>query len=293
MKNRKYLWFSLVLMLGFSSCEQDALVDPPEFKKQPVFMCLMTPKANVIQASAAYTKPYYGVQTEEIDFIENAILVLRDNESSNMAGDTFKYTQKGEYILAPKNVVIREKATYTLTAYLPNGQEFFAQSTTPPSADISKLEVTYVKVGNTQKDEWGYESNPFTVQFAYEGSDDERFYISPQFEGYAKNKTGDEIATNIFFSEEILPFKRNQVTEFLSRSFFYSGFGYEGPWSLDSFSGSVYTMDKAYRDFYLSQYQDDVTPFTEPTMFKSNFSEGALGVFGCYDYDRGTLVYPK
>jgi hypothetical protein len=51
-------------------------------------------------------------------------------------------------------------------------------------------------------------------------------------------------------------------------------------------------MDKAYRDFYKMQMlQDEENPFSEPVLFSNNFSEGALGVFGCYDFVQGTFEY--
>jgi len=279
------------LILFLHACEQDALVEPPEFVKQPVFMCLMTPQSNQITASAAFTKPYYGLQTEEVDYIENAVMVIKDNQSQEV--DTFTYTREGEYILFPKNISLKEKNKYTLTVYMPDGKQHFAQATVPPKPDFDKLSISYLNLSSSVVDDWGYEQNPYTIELEYDAKEADRYFVSTRFDGFVYNASGDVIETSIYFSEDVQAMNPNKVSSFVSRSYFYSGFGYEGPWSLDSFSGAIYTMDKAYRDFYTSQYQEEGSPFNEPTMFKSNFSEGALGVFGCYDYRQGSITYPK
>ena len=283
------LFSSLILLLH--ACEQDALVDPPEYVKRPVFMCLMTPQSNVIKASAAFTKPYYGIQTDSVDYIENAVFVIKDHQSQKV--DTFTYTREGEYILFPKNISLKEKNKYTLTVHMPDGKQFFAEATVPPKPDFTKLSISYLNLSSTVVDEWGYEQNPYTLELEYDAKEQDAYFVSTRLNGFVYNAKGDIIETAINFSEDIQPMSPNKASSFVSRSYFYSGFGYEGPWSLDSFSGAIYTMDKAYKDFYTSQYQDIGTPFNEPTIFKSNFSEGALGVFGCYDYRQGSITYSK
>ena len=283
------LFSSLILLLH--ACEQDALVDPPEYVKRPVFMCLMTPQSNVIKASAAFTKPYYGIQTDSVDYIENAVFVIKDHQSQKV--DTFTYTREGEYILFPKNISLKEKNKYTLTVHMPDGKQFFAEATVPPKPDFTKLSISYLNLSSTVVDEWGYEQNPYTLELEYDAKEQDAYFVSTRLNGFVYNAKGDIIETAINFSEDVQAMNPNKASSFVSRSYFYSGFGYEGPWSLDSFSGAIYTMDKAYKDFYTSQYQDIGTPFNEPTIFKSNFSEGALGVFGCYDYRQGSITYPK
>ena len=59
-KFNPYFFLVVCVTLLLGSCEQDALVDPPPFEKKPAIMCLMTPQSNYIEASVAYTKPYYG-----------------------------------------------------------------------------------------------------------------------------------------------------------------------------------------------------------------------------------------
>ena len=67
-----------VTSLFFASCEQDALVDPPTFQKKPAIMCLMTPQSNIIEASLVYTKPYYGLQKDENEYISDALIVITE-----------------------------------------------------------------------------------------------------------------------------------------------------------------------------------------------------------------------
>ena len=52
-------------------------------------------------------------------------------------------------------------------------------------------------------------------------------------------------------------------------------------------------MDKAYAEFYKTQefYGSDPSPFSEPLILSSNFSEGAIGVFGSYDFEKGPIFH--
>lgn len=276
------------------SCEQDALVDPPTFQKKPAIMCLMTPQSNVIEASLVYTKPYYGLQKDENETISDALVII--TEEATGAADTMVNYAPGLYSLTIGRIVLKEKQWYKMVVRLADGKEFSARSQVPPKANSSKFKIESVKMGKAYEDinngGWGpYILNPFSVAFLYDlGSPD--FYVSPQLEGTAKNAIGEEISVQIEFADDILSGEWNKPTRFFTQSEFYSGFGIEGPFTLNSFYGAVYTMDRAYRDFYKMQMlQDEENPFSEPVLFSNNFSEGALGVFGSYDYVQGTFVY--
>ena len=129
------------------------------------------------------------------------------------------------------------------------------------------------------------------IEFSYDLNDDD-FYVSPQLEGSAKNTLGEEISIRISFADEILQGENNKKTSFITQSEFYSGFGIDGPFTINDFFGAVYTMDKAYRDYYKMQMlQDADNPFSEPVMFTNSFSGGAIGVFGSYDFVQGQFKY--
>ena len=281
----------VAISVFFVGCEQDAEVDPPKFVKKPVITCLMTPKSNFVEAKLNYTKPYYGVPDNTIEHIADATLVLEDLNVGTK--DTFGHTGLGLYQLLLKNVSLVPLHKYELRVYMKNGQVHKAQSTIPPLADFSNLSVNFATLGKPyeETDPWGgptYTLNPVTIEFAYKGLN-EGFYVSPQLEGAAQNVLGQESQFELYFNEEMQEGEGNKPLVFFKRTNFYSGFGLNGPFKLTELRGAIYTMDKAYRDLYLVQWQDDENPFQEPILYNSNFSEGAIGVFGSYDFTTGSV----
>lgn len=280
------------LTLALSSCEQDAEVDPPKFVKKPVITCLMTPKSNFVEAKLNYTRPYYGDQTNTtIEHITDAVLVLEDLNLGTK--DTFSHTGLGLYQLLLKNVMLISNHKYELRVIMKDGQVHKAQSTVPPPADFANLTVNYATQGKEyeETDPWGgptYTVHPVTIEFNYKGLD-QGFYVSPQLEGAAKNLLGQETQFELYFNEETQEGMGSKPIVFFNRTYFYSGFGLNGPFKLSELRGTIYTMDKAYRDLYLVQWQDDENPFQEPILYNSNFSEGAIGVFGSYDFSTGSV----
>lgn len=295
MKSRLNLLLYITLgALFMVSCEQDALVDPPPFVKKPAIMCLMTPQSDVIEASLVYTKPYYGLQKDEMEYISDALVTITE-ESSGII-DTMTNYAPGMYSLSIGRIILKEKNWYKMRVVLSDGKEFSARSRVPPKATVDNFKIASVKMGKPYEDlsggGWGsYILNPFAIELLYDLGDPD-FYVSPQLEGKAKNAIGEEIEVRISFAEEILPGETNKSTSFFTQSEFYSGFGIEGPFNINTFFGAIYTMDEAYRNYYrmqMLQYEDD--PFSEPVLFSNNFSDGALGVFGTYDFVQGTFEY--
>ncbi len=281
-------------ILLFMGCEQDANVDPPPFVKRPFIMCLMTMQSPEIKASVAYTKPYYGEIKDDFEWEENAVLVLRDIAAQ--VEDTFVSLSGGQYSLYPVKVKLKEENTYRLTVYLPDGTVHSAESTIPPKANIDNLKATFLELGTPYEESgsssggsWNYYLNPLTVELTYSNIK-AGYYVSPRVEARPYNDSGDNMQIEIYFDEPIKLSENNSV-KFLNRSEFYS-FNPKAPFKINEFYGSVYTMDKAYRNFYITQFQEDGNPFQEPTIFLSNFTKGALGVFGSYDFNQGTVKYP-
>ena len=284
----------LFLLLNFTSCEQDAEVDPPVFEKKPVIMCLITPQSNFIQAELSYTRPYYGEQTYDRDFIDDALVVIKNMTTGDM--DTLKYLINGNfpygnYEVFPKNLQVINDTKYELLVRLSNGETFTATTTTPPKADLNKLKITYFDLQESREDEWGEQVNDYSLEFTYEGLK-EGFFVSPQMYGVFNDKNGQEYEIEAFFKEPMLSADASGNVKFFTRDYFYSGWGIDPPFTIEKYKGAVYTMDKSYRDFYNVRFQDDGNPFAEPVLFLSNFSEGALGVFGSYDFDKGEVLIP-
>jgi len=288
----KYIVQHLVIILsvlGIASCEQEAEVAPPVFEKKPVIMCLITPQSNFIQADLSYTRPYYGEQTYDKDFIDNALVIIKNVGTGDM--DTLKHLFNGNYEVFPKNVQVSNDTKYELLVRLTNGETFTATTTTPPKADLNKLKITYFDLQDSREDEWGEQVNDYSLEFTYEGLK-EGFFVSPQMYGVFNDKNGQEYEIEAFFKEPMLSADASGNVKFFIRDYFYSGWGIEPPFTIEKYKGAVYTMDKPYRDFYNVRFQDDGNPFAEPVLFLSNLSEGALGVFGSYDFDQGEVLIP-
>jgi hypothetical protein len=295
MKSRFNLFIYISLgALFMVSCEQDALVDPPAFEKKPAIMCLMSPQSSMIEASLVYTKPYYGLQKDENEYISDALIVITE-EATGVVDTMYNYAP-GMYAMNIGRITLKEKNWYQMVVRLSDGKSFSARSQVPPKADLNKFKIASVKMGKPYEDlnngGWGpYIVNPYAVEFLYDLGDAD-FYVSPQLEAAAKNADGEQIDVRISFVDDILRGETNKSTSFSTQSEFYSGFGIEGPFTINTFSGAVYTMDKAYRDYYRMQMlQDEDNPFSEPVLFPNNFSGGALGVFGTYDFAQGTFEY--
>ncbi|MCL9980688.1 MAG: DUF4249 domain-containing protein [Bacteroidia bacterium] len=286
-----FLWVFVGLL---TSCERDAEVDPPKFERKPVIMCLMTPQMPYAEVQITYTKPYYGKRKwdDTAETVKGCAVVMTD--LSGKISDTFYSTGSGLYRLDFNRIVLVPKLTYELSVTMPDGKVFKAQSTVPPRADFTKARISYFEMREPEDQGgmgWDYTTIPYTLEFEYKGLD-ERFYVSPQLEASFLDSAKNYFPVELYFQEIM---KQGNNTDFmpkmLTRSSFYAGWGNEPPFTLQQFEGAIYTMDKAYRNYYLSQFQYDATPFNEPTLFMSNFSEGSLGVFGCYDFAEGTLKY--
>jgi len=288
----KYIVQQLIIILtvlSFASCEQEAAVDPPVFEKKPVIMCLITPQSNFIQADLSYTRPYYGERTYDKDFIDNALVIIKNMGTGDM--DTLKHLFNGNYEVLPKNLQVLNDTKYELLVRLTNGETFTATTITPPKAELNKLKITYFDLQDSREDEWGEQVNDYSLEFTYEGLK-EGFFVSPQMYGVFNDKNGQEYEIEAFFKEPMLSADASGNAKFFIRDYFYSGWGIDPPFTIEKYKGAVYTMDKPYRDFYNVRFQDDGNPFAEPVLFLSNLSEGALGVFGSYDFDQGEVLIP-
>jgi len=257
-------------------------------------MCLMTPQSPFVEASVSYTKPYFGIVKDEPEFITDALLILTDVEQN--IRDTFIHNQEGMYQLILKKFSLKEFRIYTLEVILKSGQSYRATAQVPPKPDFNKFHIDNVAFGKPYLDlnggGWGqFYINPFVVEFSYDLKE-KGFYVSPHLEGMATSTIGTQIPTRISFADEIQPFNTQKRVRFFTQSELYSD--QEADYSMEVFTGAIYTMDKAYRDFYIMQQKQEAdNPFSEPVMFTNNFSSGALGVFGCYDFITGTAIYKK
>ena len=249
-----FLWFFVGLL---TSCERDAEVEPPKFERKPVIMCLMTPQMPYAEVQVTYTKPYYGKRKwdDTAETVNGCIIVMTD--LSSKVSDTFFSTGSGTYQLNFGKINLTSKNSYELSVKLPDGKIFKAQSTVPPRADFTKARISYFEMREPEDQGgmgWEYTTIPYTMEFEYKGLDD-RFYVSPQLEGSFLDSAKNYFPVEMYFQEVMKQGNSDFTVKMLTRSSFYAGWGNEPPFTLQQFEGAIYTMDKPYRDYYLSQFQ--------------------------------------
>lgn len=175
----------------------------------------------------------------------------------------------------------------------------------PPKLDLSLVKFTYMKVGSPVIDSNGrgpggpggtYERNPFTIEYYYNGNLSKDFFINPQFEAEMINSNGQTIPVEIMGrgNNDFYQGNAENSIHIYSNRDFNSGFGINGPFEVNSIAGTLYSVDLPYKNFYVSQgnanYADNM--FNEPMMMISNWSKGAIGFFGSYNFVYGE-VYRK
>lgn len=296
--------FSLICLLAvFTGCETDTDVEPPKFVKKPSINCFLCPEDQNIYAELCYTSPYFGVLAETEDYILDAQVKLYDLTEPDSAV-MYLSGAYGVYKTTQNDILIKENHEYQLVVTTSDGKVHRAISTVPPKLDISKLKFTYIKVGtptldSNQRGPGGpggtYERNPFAIEYYYNGALGKDFYINPQFEAEMINGSNQTIPVELMGrgnSDFYQGNAENSIRVYSNREF-NSGFGIFGPFEVNSISGTLYSVDLPYRNFYISQGNANYTDmFSEPLMMISNWTKGAIGFFGSYNYVTGE-VYRK
>jgi len=305
-KNVFFRTLFILFVIGFVSCEQDTNVEPPKYIKKPNINCFLCPESSDIFAELKFTKPYFGVQTNGDEYILDAhvsLIDLTDPDTSEL----ILQNGSGIYKTTQTEIKIVENHHYLLVVKLSTGKVYYAESIVPPKLDMSKFYVSYLKVGTPILDSSGrgpggpggpgvvYERNPFTLEYYYTGYLNKKFYINPQFEAVMENSNGQFLPVEIVSrgDNEFYGVNSEGKIRVYSNRDFNSGFGLNGPWNVNEISGYVYTVDESYKNFYVSQNNDLSDGFfSEPTIMISNWSEGAIGFFGSYNFVSG-VIYKK
>ena len=279
------------------SCENNAIVEPPPFVKKPVITCLISPKSEFILANLSYTQPYWGnTNNNQVEFILDAKVIIYDltmgvSAKLDLDGNT------GIYKSDTNTVHIMSMHDYKLEVQLANGKVYTAISTVPPRPEIGKLKLIDHLFGAGEftyfdnSTGFNYYNTPISMKLQYTGNLGKNFYLSLQLIDEIENGTGEFL--DMQFSQpldkEFIQGNSGNNLEIYMRTEFNF---FNNPFLLKSVSGSIYTMDKAYSEFYKTQDffgGQEPNPFNEPIIPPSNFTEGAIGVFGSYDFETGVF----
>ena len=304
MKVKFTLFLSILAAVFFVGCETDSVVEPPPYEKKPVIMSFITPKSNEISAQLSYTKPYFGKQTYDFEYITDASVYVVDLSNNDSLELRLTDPNTGIYTVLNTKFSLNAGKSFRMIVHLANGKTFTANTTIPPSPDMAKLKATYMSIGkptietNGGGPGFGFETNPFLLNLEYRGALGAKFYFSPQLVATMVNDSlqfpYDSLDVEISFkiNDEILKGNTENLVKINYNRSFESGFNIPGPFKVKSIWGALYTMDKPYRDFYMNQLNNNGNggnPFSEPSILISNFSEGALGIFGSYDFEKGVI----
>lgn len=309
MKSKVILFLNIFIAVFFAGCETDSEVAPPPYEKKPVIMSIITPQSKEISAQLSYTKPYFGKQTYDFEYIVDATVYVVDISSNDSLELRLTDPMSGIYTVTNNKFILSAGKTIKMIVQLANGKSYHAFTTIPPSPDISKLRATYMSIGapSLETSKGGrrnpppglvYEINPFLLNLEYTGNLGQDFYFSPQLVATMVNDSlqfpYDSLDVEIAFkrNDEILKGNQENVVKMYYNRSFNSGFNIPGPFKVKSIWGSLYTMDKPYKDYYMNQLnnmRNGNSPFSEPSILISNFSEGAIGIFGSYDFTTGVI----
>jgi hypothetical protein len=288
------LFFAVILIY---SCENSATVEPPPFEKKPVITCLISPKSEFILANLSYTQPYWGNNNNnQFEYILDAKVTIYDltegiSTKLELDGNT------GIYKSDTNTVHIVAMHNYKLEVQLANGKIYTANSTVPPKPEIGKLKLIDHLIGASEfiyfdnSTGFNYFITPISMKLQYAGILGKNFYLSLQLIDSIQNGTGEFLDMQFSQSvdKEIIQGNTyNNLEIYMRREFNF----FNNPFSLKSVFGAIYTMDKAYAEFYKTQDffgGNEPNPFNEPIIPPTNFSVGAIGVFGSYDFETGVF----
>ncbi len=295
------LYFVLFYATG---CEMETNVEPPKFVKKPSINCFLCPEDQNIYAELCYTSPYFGVQSNVDDYILDANVKLYDLTEADSA-ILILSSASGVYKTTQNDIKIKENHVYELVVITSDGNVYKAQSTVPPKLDLSQIKFTYMRVGAPILDSndvgpggpgGTYERNPFAIEYYYKGSLGKDFFINPQFGAEMINANGQTIPIEIIGNGTADFYKgnvENSIRVYSNRDFI-SGFGVYGTFEINAISGTLFSVDLPYKNYYISQDNANYanSMFNEPLMMITNWSKGAIGFFGSYNFVSGE-VYRK
>lgn len=293
---RKYviLWILGILCVTTTGCyDQDASVDLPTYNKRTAITCYLSPKDPNITIELGYTVPYFGKQENEIPRIGDATVTLFDFTVGKSVKVPFDSSIMLYRIGAFALPIVNEHE-YQLEIILKDGQSFTAKTTVPPEVKKSDLQIGQYRVGKLEVNNWGGQTVNVGVELK-SGKTLNGFYYAPRFQLVLEDGLGDFYGTELFFPKEGIAEGKTADTLryfFNDQIFIYGGMGggtAVDPLILHEASGAFWVMDEAYKERYLRDNQITDNPFAEPVLLYSNWSNGAVGALGSYDWVEAVL----
>ena len=174
---------------------------------------------------------------------------------------------------------------------------FLNQHEIPPKLGPVDLQLGKFSVGKLEQNQQFGQQVSVNVELKT-GNTQKGFYYSPQFDIVLEDGNGDFYGNTMFFrGSGVEEGVGNDTLRFLyqDRMWLQGGGGMGGgtavdPMKFNSANGTFWVFDKGYAESYNKFFEDTGNPFAEPILLYSNWSNGAVGTLGSFDWVEMTIT---
>lgn len=288
---------ALISLLGLGSCiEKDAKIPPPEYSKRTSIICYLSPRNANVSVQLGFTVPYFGVQSDSISYYSDAKVTVSDLTAGTSVILPFNRVDF-VYRVGKNKMPILNDHQYRVDVVLADGRSYSATTQIPPKLGPTDLQLGKFSVGKLEQNQQFGQQVSVNVELKT-GNTRKGFYYSPQFDIVLEDGQGDFYGNTMYF-------KGSGVEEGIGSDtlrFFYQermwlqgGGGMGGgsaidPMKFNGAEGTFWVFDKGYAESYNKFFEDTGNPFAEPILLYSNWSNGAVGTLGSFDWEEMTIT---
>lgn len=287
-KMKIVMGYLLAMGLLLQGCyEQSAQVDLPTYNKRTAIKCYLSPKDPNITVELTFTLPYFGPQSQQIPRVGDAKVELSDVNTGKSVVLPFDSSVMLYRVKAFALPIVNEHE-YRLDVTMKDGTLHSSKTTIPKALKEEDLKLGSFNIGKLQDTDFGGQEISINLELLSANSRTGYFY-SPQFDLVMEDRNGDFYGNTMYFSGMgIEEGKTNDTLRYLynDRIFIQSPMGglAADPMILKEVVGTYWVMDQGYKENYLREMSISDNPFAEPVLVYSNWSNGAIGAFGSYDW---------
>jgi len=298
-RNRRgfLLPMAIAFVFGLGSCiEKDAKIPPPEYSKRTAIICYLSPQNANVSVQLGYTVPYFGIQNDTIAYYSDAKVTVSDLTAGTSVVLPFNSVDF-VYRVGKKKMPILNDHQYRVDVVLADGRSYTSTTQIPPKLGPVDLQLGKFSVGKLEQNQQFGQQVSVNVELKT-GNTQKGFYYSPQFDIVLEDGNGDFYGNTMFFrGSGVEEGVGNDTLRFLyqDRMWLQGGGGMGGgtavdPMKFNSANGTFWVFDKGYAESYNKFFEDTGNPFAEPILLYSNWSNGAVGTLGSFDWVEMTIT---
>jgi hypothetical protein len=291
------LVWSVISLLGLGSCiEKDAKIPPPEYSKRTAIICYLSPRNPDVSVQLGFTVPYFGVQSDTISYYSDAKVTVSDLTVGTSVVLPFNKVDF-VYRVGKNKMPIINDHQYRVDVVLADGRSYTATTQIPPKLGPTDLKLGKYSVGKLEQNQQFDQQVSVNVELKT-GNTQKGFYYSPQFDVVLEDGNGNFYGNTMIFKgtgiEEGLGADTLRFI-YQDRMWLQGGGGMGGsnaidPMKLNGAEGTFWVFDKGYTESYNKFFEDTGNPFAEPILLYSNWSNGAVGTLGSFDWEEMTIT---